>query len=178
MNLNLINLFQFAKTVLPFLVSIVTFGVFLICYKYLFHKSKKNLMMYVVALIATAGCYFAFIEVCGFERWNYFLDGFYFIAHYCYHLAENFIENFGKSVVPLLITFRFLDFSSLFKCSYDLLNILRFIKHNKEIYISTILYIYKTTSIKVSCFIKEAISECFKISYVEDIKSLISVYNC
>ena len=136
MNLNLINLFQFAKTVLPFLVSIVTFGVFLICYKYLFHKSKKNLMMYVVALIATAGCYFAFIEVCGFERWNYFLDGFYFLAHSGLRIFDNMLDSFGTSVVPIFIGLKFIDLQSLFTCSYNILTVLRFIKHNREIYLN------------------------------------------
>lgn len=178
MNTQIINLLTLAKTVLPFLVSIITFGMMLVFYKNFFRKSKNNINMYCVALIATAGSYFAFIDVVDLQRWNYFLDGFGFlissglqIIHtqliYIFNGLSQLQINGWQTVLPVL-----------FYNLYNILVLVRIIKHNKEIYIESCKTHIELFKGSVFALFTKRKENLLTSNFVREINSLIPIYNC
>lgn len=69
------SLIELIKSVLPFIVCVITFIFALILYKKVLKTHRKNPLIYILSVISVTALYFTFIDVFGLGRNDYFLDG-------------------------------------------------------------------------------------------------------
>lgn len=66
---------EILKDFAPFMVCIVTFLGCCIGFKFLFKTNRYNPLVYIFSMVVVFLSYFAFIEMTGLSRYDYFLDG-------------------------------------------------------------------------------------------------------
>ena len=169
------SLIELAKDVLPFIVCIFTFIMALFLYKVALKTNRRNPLIYVLSFVSVLALYFAFIDVVGLNRYDYFLCGLrLFLDKFkglCLYSIALFIAimSLVKSIdLPILIiTIHSLaSILSIFVSNIDYLFL-------KAKYICALVFNFKFV-----CF--EQIKHFFGYNClaVNDIHVLNCVYNC
>lgn len=72
------TLIELIKDTLPFIVCVITFIAALYFYKVALKTDRRNPFIYIFAISSVIALYFGFIDICGLDRYDYFLDGLKF----------------------------------------------------------------------------------------------------
>lgn len=98
LGINSLNYFTI-KTTAPLIACVVCFLVVLLIFKFTFKASRYNPLLYISSAVVVMALYFAFIDIVGLGRYDYFLDGVIYYAK----MLFGFIEQVARITSTLLI---------------------------------------------------------------------------
>lgn len=165
---------ELIKDTLPFVVCILTFVVSCFAFKFIFKANRYNPVVYIASITVVFVAYFAFIELFGLSRYDYFLDGvtvIYGIVHKMLIELARYLALFTNLLQLLKYGCNEMMFAIT---SYDVNALYITYKTTKRIVLFNIYYIIHIIAFEI----KHVYNSVKEMLYTSTISGIEPVFNC